>query len=226
MSRRTPSTVRQVPRILRFFSKHAAGVSFAYVLGRSLIAALSCGLVGGCVVTSAEEFPEELQVPPVIVDRPDFPLGSIIRSDQTKENGLRLEINVRDQNIDDVLQVHATLTVVGQRDPDLVCPMRDLETSGQPDRGQYDLVIDRAKIRAGTCSLLDVYVSRKFVGTCTDKPNAFTYPRDDDDFAHATFYIWEMSGDPVSNPSAATDLVNTCPTITLAGTSTAMPMSP
>jgi hypothetical protein len=226
MSRRTISTVRQTPRILRFFAKPAAGVSFAYEWRRLLVAAFSCGLVGGCVVTSAEEFPEELQVPPVVLDTPGLPIGQIVAFNQKNENELRLGLTVRDANIDDVLQVHAKLTVVGQSAADSVyiCPPIDIGASTHPDRDQFELLIERAKIRMGACNKLDVYVSREFVGTCTQDTEAFALPSTRGDIGHGLFWIWEVSGDPVTNPGAAADIVNSCPTVTRAGTSTSVPM--
>jgi hypothetical protein len=222
MSRRPRSTVRQAPRIPRFFPKHAAGVSFAYVLGRLLIAAVSCGLVGGCVVTSAEEFPEELQVPPVVLNTTGFPIGSILTFNQMTGTDLRLGITVRDDNIDDILQVQAALSVVGQPIPEYVCPIPTIGTSGQPERDEFSLLIPRANIRAGACNRVDIYVSRDFSGDCTDT-RGFGYPRVRGDIATALYWVWETSADPVSNQSAASDIVNTCAVVTPAGTPTPPP---
>jgi hypothetical protein len=226
MSRRTKPSVRQTSRIPRFFAKHAAGVSFAYHAGRCFIAAVSCALVGGCIVTSAEEFPEEVQVPPIVLDSPGLPIGAIVRYDQRNENGVRLRINIRDANVDDELQVQAELSVVGQSALEHVCPEVPVGTTDQPDRMQFDLVIDRSKIRMGVCNKVDVYVSRDFAGNCTDNPKGIGLPQlDRKDLGHALYWIWEISGEPGQNPNAAQDITSSCETTTLVST-TSMPTNP
>lgn len=180
--------------------------------------------MGGCIVTSAEDFPEEQQVPPVVLDTPDLPIGTIIAYNQGREPDVRLGINVRDDNLDDVLQVQAKITVVGQTDFELVCPMVNINPNNTPDREQFDLVIPRGQIRTGACNRVDVWVSRDFVGNCTEDRDLATRPRFRTDIAHALYWIWEMSADPVSNGSAATNLVNTCQTIAQTPTTTSMPI--
>src|SRR5215510_8712592 len=107
MSRRTKISVRQITRILRFFDPRPAGVSFASQPSQSrtssvsrlvsvLVAAVSCGVLGGCIVTDAEEFPEEEQVPPIVLNTPDQPIGSIISYDASgTEPDVRLNLSVR-----------------------------------------------------------------------------------------------------------------------------------
>jgi hypothetical protein len=180
--------------------------------------------VGGCIVTSAEEFPEEQQVPPAVLDTPDLPIGTIIAYNQSMENEVRLGINVRDDNVDDVLQVQAKITVVGQTEYDLVCPQVNINSSGTPDREQFELVIQRTQIRTGACNRVDVYVSRDFVGNCSEDRDLATRPRFRGDLAHGLYWVWETSGDPVSNGAAARDLVNSCQTIARTTTPTSMPI--
>lgn len=192
-----------------------------------LVAALSCGLVGGCIVTSEAEFPEEQQVPPVVLNTPDLPIGSVVDYDlRSQSNDVRLGISVRDDNLEDTLQVQAEITVVGQPTPNRVCPMIDIMPSGNAVREQFGLVIDRAKIRQGACNRVEVFVSREFAGTCTDR-NGFAVPQlGKGDLATAIFWIWEMSGDPLSNGDGALAITNTCMRVTRAATTTSMPMSP
>jgi hypothetical protein len=172
-------------------------------------------------VTSAEEFPEEQQVPAVVLDTPALPIGTIFQFDLMRDNELRLGITVRDENIDDELEVQARLSVVGQPDYRYVCASL-IGPSAQPIREPVNVVVDRSKIREGACNTVDVFVSREFVGTCTQDTGAFDFPRAKGDVAHALYYIWETSGDPSQNANAARELVTTCPTQTRAGT-TAMP---
>jgi hypothetical protein len=170
--------------------------------------------VGGCIVTSAEEFPEETQVPPVILGTPDLPLGAIMQFDHNRENELRLGITVSDDNIDDELEVHAELTVVGQSTTERVCPPK-IGAGSQPKRDQFPLVIPQAQIKIGACNTLQVFVSREFVGTCTEDVEAFKLPRRSrDDVAQAQFYIWEISADPASHPEAAQAIFTSCPVMT------------
>jgi hypothetical protein len=172
-------------------------------------------------VTSAEQFPEETKVPPVVLYTPDLPVGSIIAYDGSKENDLRLRITVRDANVDDDLVISARLSVVGQQVVDYVCPENTVMRSGHPTRPQFDLVIDRSKIKPGACTLVDVAVSSKFYDACpteSDHGVLFGAPFADGDVARTRYWIWEMSGDPASNPSAAQGLVTTCLTMTLAPT--------
>lgn len=224
MSRRTKPNVRQASRIPQFFSKQAAGVSFAYLSRAWFFAAVSCGLVGGCVVTSAEEFPDETQVPPIVLDTPDLPLGSIIAFDQRRDNELRLPITVRDENIDDELQVQVQLSVVGQSMVERICPEAPIPKSGQADRAQFQISIGSARIKPRACSKVEVFVSRRFAGTCTDD-EGFALPSfSRSDLARGRFWIWEMSGDPASEAEAAKGIVTSCQTVTRAPTTSMTPV--
>ena len=193
-----------------------------------LVAALSCGLVGGCIVTSEAEFPEEQQVPPVVLDTPALPIGSIIAFDR-KDGEVRLTISVRDDNLEDTLEVQAELTVVGQPNPVRVCagPNVKINPSTEAVREPFVLLIPGASVRPGACNKVTVFVSREFNGTCTDaEQRGFGVPAlGKSDLAKAQFWIWEMSRDPVSNAEAAQDLVNTCQTtiITRSAATTSTP---
>lgn len=214
MSWRTKLIGRQPSRISRFFPKPAAGVTFAYHVARCLLAAVSCAFVGGCIVTSAEEFPEEVQVPPIVLDTPGLPIGTIIAYDMTNDNELRLSITVRDDNLDDELQVHAQTSVLGVSEIMRICAPVPIMPNQQATREQYDFVIPRSSVRPGVCNKLDVYVSREFVGSCTERVGGFNLPQNRGDIGQAGFWIWETSGDPASNPSAAQSIFNTCPVVT------------
>jgi hypothetical protein len=225
MSRRTKPSVPQVSRIPRFFSNQAAGVSFAYKLSSSLIAAWSCVLVGGCIVTSAEEFPEESQVPPVVLDTPDLPIGSVVKYDQRNDKEVRLGIDIRDENVDDELKVQVEITVVGQSVPERLCPMNMVGRTTLPERMEFELLIGSAQIKTGLCSKVDVWVSQDFAGDCADT-RGFGVPQNRGDLGHAQYLIWELSGDPLQNAKAAQDLISSCPTITPRVSTTMMPMAP
>jgi hypothetical protein len=222
MSRRTKVNVPQTPIIARFFSTQAAGVSFASQLSRCLVAAVSCGVVGGCVVTSAEEFPEQTNVPPVVVDTPDLATGDILTFDPKNENELRLPITVRDDNLDDDVFIQARLTVLGQPMADFVCVEQPITPSGLPERAQFSLVVDRSMIRAGACTKVELAVSSKFFRGCRD-PIFFGQPQLENDVGHAKYWIWELSGNPAVNATAAQAIYTSCDTVTQRAPMTAMP---
>jgi hypothetical protein len=237
MSRRTTISVRQISRILGFFGLRPAGVSFAYQMDHGrfarasrrvsvLVAAVSCGvLLGGCIVTNAEEFPEEQQVPPIMLDTPLVPIGSILAFDSRKDPEVRLPITVRDDNLDDTLLVHTQLTV-GQMRSRISSEDTDLRIipSTEAVREQFTVLINGTLIRQGACNKVEVFVSREFVGDCKRDPAAFTFPQNKGDVARATFWIWELSSDPMSSAEAALGVTTTCPLVTRT-TSTASPTS-
>lgn len=166
--------------------------------------------MGGCVVTSAEEFVEEPSAAPLIVDSPGLPLGSIIAFDRRSDHELRIGISVRDDNIEDVLQVHAEVVVAGDARRERICAPTDIMPSGEALRERLDLMVEGAKIRPRVCNKLEVYVSRKFFGSCTNMPEAFTFPAPGESVARAQFLIWEVTDEPNANPSAATAIVTSC----------------
>jgi hypothetical protein len=181
--------------------------------------------VGGCVVTSAEEFPEEPVVPPVVIDTPDLPNGAIVAYNMNNDNELRLGITVRDENVTTDLEIQARLSVVGQPTPELICPlMPQIKSTGVPQRETFQLVVLRSQIRPGACTKVEFVVSPKFLRSCLDKPQFFGEPDRPDDVGRATYWIWEMSGNPAANPAAAQGIVTSCALLTRAP-STSMPTS-
>jgi hypothetical protein len=232
MSRRTTTDVRQTTRILRFFSLLNAGVSFASkreyrrtpnAVRRYgwIIAALGCAHVGGCVVTSAAEFPEEIPVPPVVLNTGDLAAGDIIAYDLRGGGDLPLRVTVKDDNVDDELVMRAKLSVSGQAMFEFVCPSLTIKPSQEPQREQFNLVIPRAMIKPGACTRVEIFVSKRFVVECPPTSEdaeifaqLFARPSDKGDVASAQYWIWELSGDPASMGNAAQALVTSCQTVT------------
>ena len=168
-------------------------------------------------MTSAEEFPEETPVPPAILDNPTAPVGAIWAIDKTKVPNLSVAITVRDENLDDVLQVQARFSVGAEPPYDFACPPNPINPADKPTRDVFDLRIETAKLKVGLCTRLEVVVSEKFSGGCMGIPS------EGDDAAHANYWIWEMSGMPAMNPAAAQVLLTSCQTVTSAqGTPTSM----
>jgi hypothetical protein len=171
-------------------------------------------------VTSAEEFPEETPVPPAVLDTPALPVGSILAVDMNGISDLRLPITVRDENVDDVLELQARLSVVGEPPYEFICPGDAIKANGTPTREEYDLIVLPQKLKKGACTKVEVVVSNHFAGTCTTN---FAAAVDPNDIAHANYWIWELSGRPSMNPGAAQDLLTSCQTAnSLQGTPTSM----
>lgn len=214
MSRRHTVTARKKAGIPRLFVASRNGVSFACPLWLQVAVALSCAPVGGCLVTSAEEFPEEAKVPPIVVDTAALPIGSIIAFDQMKENELALLITTSDANLDDELELRARLSVAGQNYESICGPI--ITPSGEARREQARLAIQGPLVRKGVCSKLEVRVSSKFAIPCekTMDDGGFGVPADPEDLGIGTFWIWEMSGDPAANAAAAQNIVTSCQTLT------------
>lgn len=168
-------------------------------------------------MTSAEEFPEETPVPPAVLDNPTAPVGAIWAIDKDKVSNLRLGITVRDENLDDVLQVQARLSVGGEPPYDFVCPLGTINPTNMPTRDVFEVPIETQKLKVGLCTRVEVVVSQKFSGGCMGIPS------EGDDSAHANYWIWEMSRMPAMNPAAAQVLLTSCQTVTSAqGTPTSM----
>jgi len=225
MSRRTTTSLRQTREIRRVLPVEPVGSRIASSLLTVFWAALSCGPVGACIVTSAEEFPEEPQVAPIVLDTPDLPVGSIVAFDQNSEPDLRLTITVRDDNIDDPMEIQARLSVVGQPPYDFYCSETGIPPNGTTTR-QYELPLDPSRIKQGACSRVEVVVSSRFAGARTCGTNFGIPANSDDDIARATYWIFEMSGDPASNPSAAQNLINSCQTVVTRAQSNTNPTVP
>ncbi|HKU38652.1 MAG TPA: hypothetical protein VJR89_10910 [Polyangiales bacterium] len=178
-------------------------------------------------MTSPEEFPEEVQVPPVFVDTPTLALGSIVTFKQTDGGDLRLPVTLRDDNVGDLLYVRAQLSVVGQQPYAFFCSDTDVvATTGEPNREPVDVVFASTELKPRACTLVELFASTEFVRKCDDK-RAFTVSVDSDDLATARMWVWEMSGDPSGSGPAAIDLVTSCQTtVTRAQTPSATMMVP
>jgi hypothetical protein len=183
---------------------------------KSASVALLCVFVSGCLVTSAVEFEEEANVPPVVLDSAEFPFGEVIEFDRRVPQDLRVGVRVRDENLDDELEIRARVSVEGN-DPSrtfLICQAdRFRYPNGTPIRDALDLVLNQTQIMPGVCSQLEVFVSSRFLRECEDTDERFfDQPQDREDIARAAYLIWEMSGDPRTNPTSSQAIVNSCET--------------
>lgn len=218
MSRRTTASLRQPPRIPRFFGQLPVGARFASWIRVSVCAAIGCVLVGGCIVTSAEDFPDEPAVPPVVLNNTDLPLGSIVRvnkNEMNEVNELRLGITVRDDNIDDELEVRVKLSVLQEPPYEFGCA-GTISPGLEAERPQYSVILTPSRLRERLCTKVEIAVSSEFARECPpiddEDRSFFDRPLRKNDVARAQFWIWEMSGDPLSNPTEAQRLISSCET--------------
>lgn len=165
--------------------------------------------MGGCIVTSAEDFPEEQMVPPVILNTPELRQGDIITFDQTRDTDLRLTLTVSDPNVDQELRMRARLSVSGEK-PRGYCQPDPIPLSGLAVR-PAPLLLVPTELQAGTCTLVEVFVSEDFKVRCDSTDlTEFGVPEVENDLATAIYWVWEMSRDPNRNSEAARDIVTTC----------------
>ena len=154
-------------------------------------------------------------VPPVVLNNTDFPLGTIIAVNRNAMTELRLEINVSDVNVEDPVLVRAQLSVLGDTSPTFACAEPAIAT-GQPLRQPVQLQIQTQELKPFMCTKVEVFASSEFVGECPpvsdqDK-RGFDFPANRGDLARAQYWIWEMSGDPLTNAAAAQRLIQSCQT--------------
>jgi hypothetical protein len=190
-------------------------VSIATYLRACLIATIGSLFVGGCIVTSAEDFPDEPRVPPVILDTLEMPVGSILAFNRSVPGDLRIGITVRDDNVDDELEVRARLSVLGMA-YDFICPMSKIPPTGEPQREKYEVPFVPSMIRPGECTKVEVFVSSGFAGECAPNADGFKLTSIRNDLAVANFWIWETSGQPQTDQRAAQILLQSCETISRA----------
>jgi hypothetical protein len=172
----------------------------------------------GCVVTDPVEFKNEVDVPPTIIDDPQFPNGSIILFENVEgggEKALRIQPKIRDENVDQVLKVRLMIT----RAADAIvytCPETAL--LGGSTLRDYDIVVPQIYLNPGECHKVDVAVSGHFTRCRDDKELAEKLFADVDedhsgDIARATFWVWEVSNNVLGNAAATQNLVNSCKAI-------------
>ena len=180
-------------------------------------------------MTSSEDFPDEALVPPIVLNEGDLPLGSIVTVDKTQGNELRLGITVRDDNIDDELEVRAKLSTLGEGAYDWICA-GTIAPSLEPKRKAFPVILVPSGLRDRLCTRVDIFVSAEFARDCPplddEDRELFDRPLHRGDLARAQFWIWEMSGNPLSIPTAAQAIVSSCETRLRAQTTPPMQMVP
>jgi hypothetical protein len=192
------------------------GARFAATLG-SLLAGV---LASGCLVTDQAQLDPTPKTPPIVL-AVDIPLGSILRVNTNQVNEVRIPLRVRDENTQEALKTRFRITSGGKTGA-YKCPeVPELPGVGELVR-PWEITIPGTQLVSGACSLVEFVVSSSFV-PCEKHPDVFdiTTPVDED-LGRATFWIWETSTDPLTNPTAARALIDTCPAIDYSGQSTPM----
>ena len=156
-------------------------------------------------------------MPPIVLNQGELPLGSIITVNKRELNEVTLPITVRDDNIDDTLEVRAKLSTLTEPSGyEFICAGM-IGPALQPERRPFDVRLTLSGLRDRGCTKVDISVSKQFVGECDladeDERFVFDRPVDRNDVARAQFWIWETSAEPFSNPMAAQDILASCQTL-------------
>jgi hypothetical protein len=218
MSRRTTASWRLFGESVRDFGMFDIGARLASIV-RFLLA---CGLAGGCLVTDQAQLAPTPNIPPVVLAA-DYPLGSVLRVNTNQVNEVRIPLRVRDEDTQEVLKTRFRINS-GSKIGTYACPEPTSHGTGALIRedSATEITIPGTQLARGACSLVEFVVSASFV-PCEKHPEVFdiTTP-DDEDLGRATFWIWETSTDPLTNPIAARALIDTCPAIDYSAQSAAM----
>jgi hypothetical protein len=195
------------------------GPRLASVIARNALWAASIAiLLCGCVVTNPVEFKDEVDVPPLILDDPSLPNGSIIKFEKIEGNvegpkEIFIDLQVRDDNLEQRLYVRTRIT---KGDSSVIlssCPDAELARQGQA-LSVYTLPIPQASLNPGECHKVEIAVSGGFTG-CYSKNDElqrdrFDWVKDPDDIARATYWVWEVGNDLLADPVRAQTLIKSC----------------
>lgn len=162
-------------------------------------------------MTSPVEFEEEVNIPPVLLDSTESPLGGLYEFDRLIARELRLDVRVRDENVDDEVHLRARVSVepstMGYTE---VCPEIYIPPSNEPERAAGTLTLTESQIQRGACNLVEIFVSSQFYQDCEE--DNYSLPADRDDLASGRFWVLDLTGDPYLNPMRAQALLNSCQT--------------
>lgn len=211
----------EIPRDLAISAPvGAAGARLALLGLRNAFTAAAFGcLLCACVVTDPIDFKDEVDVPPVILDDPTLPNGSIIKFEKLAAGDpgakeIVIDLQIRDDNVHQSLSIRTRITKADGSTILSKCPDTALARQGEPI-SYYPLTIPQTSLNSGECHKVEVVVSGHF-GQCYDdtaRANrffdvvSFDHP---DDIARATYWIWEVGNNVLADPVAAQTLVSSC----------------
>jgi hypothetical protein len=178
-------------------------------------AALSAVLVAcsGCLVTSKYDIPDPTNVPPIIQDDPASiaKIGSIIWLDSQNPQSWTFSVQVRDEDIDQVLDARWRLVRQGEPLP----PFTRLQPfQAGPLAPPLQITVESTKLSDGECHHLELAVSGSFwkdmLGMDRTDPLYFAEVTVEDDLALASWWIWEGEGNTETNDDEWKRLAKSC----------------
>jgi hypothetical protein len=218
MSHGGPASDAAIAQRGGFLPLRAAGPTLASTTaGGAFRMGATMFLLSGCLVTDEITFPEEPQFPPTILDVPgtDTPIGGILWVDLKQvTNEWRLKVQVRDDNIDEVLEARYRVWVGGE--PALPAwESAEIPPSGAAMRETYEVPVRFGYLRDDTCHRVELAVSGSFVRRTA--PVYFDVLNGqgerDDDIARASWTILEGEGEAKTDDVQALLLLRSCETI-------------
>ncbi|MDH5676479.1 MAG: hypothetical protein OEZ06_30445 [Myxococcales bacterium] len=180
---------------------------------------LSPGLAG-CLITEDLRFEEESDVPPVVLDVADTrtPIGSSFwvdfYSDTSTSTELKIDVLVRDENVEQDLWARWRVTTKTRMTPDFQ-PL-PLPGDGVLKR-DLQITVSQGDFREGECHRLELVVSGSFLDPEDPQrgkdPNLFDYTIKADDLGYASWWIWEGTGAGTTEDSKKAALLASCDAI-------------
>lgn len=158
------------------------------------------------------EVKEEPQTPPIVLAASEISLASVIKFDASRQNELRIPVQIRNENTTEVLKVRMRIVTSGRTSEKFLCPEPEVPPNNA-QRRDFQIVIAAGKFTLGTCHRIDFIVSGDFQ-SCKKNSEWFdyTYGDPDEEVGRATFWVWEVSNEPL-NPANSQALLSTCPAL-------------
>lgn len=203
--------IGQKPGFFRMFpTRPRAGSGLASHPVGTFVTALCVALCSGCLVTDEITFDDELDLPPVILNKPGFEpkIGGIVWIKKGRLPMWDVDVQVRDENVGQELAAHWRIVHEDDMAPGFSStellggdqPVRDLKFPVQTD-----------DLRDGECHRLELAVSSSFFPFRT-APMYFDFVPEgrEGDVAYAWWWIWEGDGEDSITDSEARTLVASC----------------
>lgn len=178
---------------------------------------VSASGLSGCLVTDQIDLPAVPQSPPV-VSLKDYDDGeNLILFERSIEKELVVNLEIRDEDLTEPLRARWRI-VSKERPPgspmrEYSCPEPLIPGTGSLKR-DHKLTIFSSSLAAGKCSRVDFIVSASFKDCDgNDDWDDTTQVDDDSDVGRLSFWIWDVSGQPLIMPDTALALTMSCPVV-------------
>jgi hypothetical protein len=168
---------------------------------------------GGCLVTEDYTFEAEPNLPPVILSKAgEFAIGDHVWIDKSMLSEWRLQVQVRDENVEQPLEAHWRIVHEG----DLTPPFERLpvQVADQPVR-ELEIFVPTEGLHDYACHSLELAVSGSFQGFTAPMYFDTVLPGDESDVARAKWWIWEGEGEVLTPPANQLEIFNSCITVTV-----------